>query len=141
LPTNAADAHILGIIASDREGLIAQMTDITAGQSTLDRASAEQLLRGVVSVLEEWLVGESDEVRRSFLEAALPEVARSGMSPWSSVLRDGLPCWGVLIGLLAARADESRRPEVIHRVALILGEWWADVWQVMSPAYKERGDL
>jgi hypothetical protein len=141
--TNAADAYILGLLAQDREALLTQMIDTVyvSGQATIDRTSVEQLLRGVVAVLEEWLAGESDDIRRSFLDAALPDLARSGMSPWSAVLRDGLPCWGVLLGILSARAEESRRTEVVHRLALILGEWWAAVWQAMYPAYKEKGEL
>jgi hypothetical protein len=140
-PNAATDAHVLGIIASSREALVKQMTDIVyvSGSAPIDRTTAEQLIRGVVVVLEEWLGGQSTDIRRAYLETALPEVARTDASPWSIVLRQGLPCWGLLIGLLAAHADEPHRLAVIRRLSLIQGEWWADVWEAMAPVYKSRG--
>lgn len=140
---DATDALISSILDKDGETLVQQMTDIVydSGGAVIDRASAEQLLRGCVVILQEWLAGESTDVRRSYLETALPEVARSGQSPWVAVLRDGLPCWGLLIGLVTGRAETAQRPAVAHRLALIQGEWWADVWKAMSPVYRERGEL
>jgi hypothetical protein len=135
------DAYILGILERDREYLVQQMTEavISGGQVPGDRETVERLLYGILGVLAEWLGGQSTEVRTRTLEVDMPEVAR--VVPWRMNLREGLPCWGLLIGMLAVRSESSRQPALIHRLAQIQGQWWADVWEAMYPVYKEQGEV
>src|SRR5579871_5838832 len=91
--------HLVTILRDRREDLVQRSTD-AAFQSAvvpIPRPDVEQMIRACVAVLEEGLAGESTEVRSGFL-AALPDVART--TTWDSTMRGGLPCWGVLIGLL-----------------------------------------
>jgi len=129
---NAVDSHILEILHSQRDALVKKTTDIVfaSGSPQIDRASVEQLLRGTMAI-----------IRRMYLETALPEVARAGTSPWRTVLNDGLPCWGIIVGLMAIHASDTYRIDVVTRLSRIMGTWWAEVWDVMSPVYKSKGEL
>jgi hypothetical protein len=140
---NPVDSHILEILQSQRDVLLKETTDIVyaSGGATMDRASTEQLLRGAIAIVEESISGAPSDQRRMYLDAALPEVARSGNSPWRTVLSDGLPCWGVIVGLIAARANETHRNDAIVRLSRLMGTWWAEVWDVMSPVYRSKGEL
>jgi len=140
---NAVDSHILEILHSQRDALVKKTTDIVfaSGSPQIDRASVEQLLRGTMAIIEETILGESTDLRRMYLETALPEVARAGTSPWRTVLNDGLPCWGIIVGLMAIHASDTYRIDVVTRLSRIMGTWWAEVWDVMSPVYKSKGEL
>ncbi|MFO0617011.1 MAG: hypothetical protein U0414_30730 [Polyangiaceae bacterium] len=124
--------HLIGIIRATRESLVQSSTDIAyaSDEVPLPRPAVEQMLRACVAIVEEGLVGESQEVRAGFLEA-LPDVARS--STWDATLRGGLPCWGVLLGQLVARAEPAHRAEAITWLSTFMGAWWADVSKVMLP--------
>lgn len=128
-PTNA---HLLSIVRASREELVQRSTDIAFASSDLPipRPDVEQMLRACVALLEEGLAGESDDIRSGFLDA-LPDVARS--TTWDSTLRGGLPCWGVIVGLLVARASKEHQEEAIQFLSRFMGAWWADVSKKMLP--------
>jgi hypothetical protein len=143
LPSNLVDDHILQVMRTHHDVLVREATDIVfaSGEASVDRSTVEQLLRGNMAIIAESLLGESTDLRRMYLDVALPEVARSGTSTWRTVLRDGLPCWGIIVGQIAVRASETHRQDVIVRLSRLMGVWWAEVWDSMSPVYRSTGSL
>ncbi len=125
-------SHLVDVIRSNREELVQKSTDICFSwpDMPIPRPDVEQLLRGCVAVLEEGLVGESNDVRTGFL-AAMPDVART--TTWSHTMRAGVSCWGVLVSLLATRVNAEHTEETMRTLAKFMGDWWADVSKVMLP--------
>ena len=138
---NPCHAHLAQIIGDTREDLVRESTDIAFRSNasiTLRREDVEQMIRACVALLEEGLVGESTSIRAGFLEA-LPEVARA--STWDDTLRNGIPCWGVLLGKLSAAAAEEHRAEAIVFLSSFMGAWWADVSKAMLPVFTAENRL
>jgi hypothetical protein len=137
------EQHLITLISEQRQQLLQKSTDIAfaSGLAITDKASVEQMLNAVILILEEYLRGEGKEIRTMFLETAMPAVVESGTSSWGDMLRDGLPCWGILIGQLSVSAEEPFRVAAIERLSRIMGEWWLDVSNVVLPLYKARGEL
>lgn len=136
-------SHLLELIQQNRGRLIQESTDISflSGSNLIPRDSAEQMLHGVVAILEEALRGESSEFRKMFLETALPAVVEAGQTSWADMLQNGLPCWGVLLGRLLILVKEPHRDAALSHLSRVMGEWWRDVSLTVLPLYKERGEL
>ncbi len=127
-----SQSHIVEVIRSNREDLVQRSTDICFSWDDIpiSRPDVEQLLRGCVAVLEEGLVGESNDIRSGFL-AAMPDVAHT--TTWSHTMRAGLSCWAILVGQLTTRVGAEHRDESLRILAKFMGDWWADVSKVMLP--------
>lgn len=139
----SATEHLLALIQRDREALVRETSDAAyaAGSIKLERESTEQMMRGVIAVVEEAVEGKGTDTRDMFLQTALPGVIAAGKTSWSDMLHDGLPCWGVLIGKLVVAADDEHREEVLQILSRLQGTWWKDVSETVLPLYKERGEL
>jgi hypothetical protein len=133
---NTTDAHILAIIDRDRESIVLELTEsmVGSGDVPMDRVTIEQLIRGVVAVLYEAVEGESADVRRAVLVAAV-EVARSGTFTPSKSLRTALTVWGTLIGMVVLRANPGFQRAILPRLAQVQGEWMSRAWEAMYPAF------
>jgi hypothetical protein len=127
-------AHILDVIARNRDDLVREATDVAflAGETPIPRADGEQMIRGVISVIEEGIRGESDAVRSGFL-AVMPDIARA--TTWELLISDGLPCWGVILCKLITAVDEKHRANATVVLSQFLGGWWRDVAKVTFPVY------
>jgi hypothetical protein len=133
---NTTDAHILAVIAREKESIVQELTDsmVSSGDVPMDRSSIEQLIRGVVSVLQEAVEGESADVRRAVLVAAV-EVARSGTFTPTKSLRVALTLWGTLIGMVVLRANPGFQRAILPRLAQVQGEWMSQAWEAMYAAF------
>jgi hypothetical protein len=138
---DAASAHLISVIQKNRDRLIQETTDISfaSGTIAIPREGVEQMLTGVMALTEEALVGTSREMRQLFLETALPEATNT--TSWPEMLKNGLPCWGLLIGRVTMLLSEEHRDAGLTRLSRIMGEWWMDVSNAVLPLYKARGEL
>ena len=132
--------HLATIVQESREELVKSSTDIAfaSNEQPLPRGDIEQMLRACVALPEEGLCGDSPDIRAGFLEA-LPHVARR--PTWDLTLRNGVPCWGVIVGRLVAACEPPHRPEAITWLSTFMGAWWADVSKVMLPVLIEEKRL
>jgi hypothetical protein len=133
-PMTPCHAHLVEIIQASRETLVQESTDIAfmGADAPIPRADVEQMLRACIALIEEALQGQSTEVRTSFLEA-MPDIARS--TTWDSVLENGIPCWGLILGRLVAQTNDEHRNEAIVFLSRFMGTWWRDVSRAMLPVY------
>jgi hypothetical protein len=130
----------VSLLEASREEIIRESTDIAFLQddNPIARRDVEQMIRACVALIEEGLRGESREVRSNFLEA-LPDVAKS--TTWELTLKNGIPCWGVILGKLVAEASPEHRAEATRLLAEFMGQWWADVSKVMLPVFLAEGTV
>jgi hypothetical protein len=130
-------SQLTSILQRSREELVRQATDIAfvTGEAPMPRPDVEQMMRACVALIEEGLAGESQTIRTGFLEA-MPDVARA--STLRSTLKNGLPTWGVLVGMLSAEVPAEHREDAIRWLSRFMGEWWADVVEAMLPVIIEQ---
>jgi hypothetical protein len=135
-----ARSHLLAIVQRSRNDLVRESTDIAfaSGDIPIPKPDVEQMIRACVGLLEEALVGEATDVRDSFLDA-LPSVAKT--TTWTLTMKNGLPCWGILIGKLVSETSTEHRSEAIVFLARFLGEWWSEVSKKMLPVNIAEGTL
>jgi len=133
-------AHLSAILQASRDDLVKKSTDIafSSNDAPIPRVDVEQMMRACIAILEEGLAGEGREIRTGFLEA-MPDLARS--ATLELTLRDGLACWGVIIGQLAAASSEQYRDEAVIFLSRFLGAWWNDALKAMIPVFIAEGTL
>lgn len=94
--------------------------------NTYDDATVREAIRGFVGVLEEGLGGTSDEVRRLFMETAIPAFVAAGELP--EVLVGGAATYQVLIALeLVSAVPAEARPDTARWMAAFAGSYVSDV--------------
>ena len=132
--------HLLSILETWRGDLVQRSTDIAfaSNDTPMTREDVEQMMRACVTIIEEGLAGKTTEVRDGFLEA-LPEIALS--TTWELTLKNGIPCWGVILGQLSAAASHEFRDEAIVFLSRFIGQWWSDVSKAMLPVFLAEGTL
>jgi hypothetical protein len=135
--------ELLSFIHLHRRSLVIEATDIAyeaaAGTMLTDRASVEQMLHGIVAIIEESLRDDGDEVRSMFLQTALPQVVASKQASWEEILQNGLPCWGVLVARIANGISSKRQAAATGVLAVVMGAWWREVSNTMLPLYRALG--
>ena len=133
-------AHLLALIEASRDAIVRGSTEAAffSGDAPIARPDVEQMIRASVSLIEEGLRGESTEIRDNFLEV-LPDVARS--TTWELTLKNGLACWGVIIGKLVAVTAPEHRDEAVAWLSQFMGEWWSDVSKAMLPVFIAEGNV
>lgn len=132
--------RLIDVIGDTREVLVEKATSIVfaANDTPIPRADVVQMMRACVSIVEEALLGETDEVRAGFLEA-LPDIART--TSWSLTLKNGIPCWTAIMGRLVTALPAGDQDEAITWFSSFIGEWWSDVSKAMLPICIAEGKL
>jgi hypothetical protein len=132
--------HLVTLLETSRESIIRDSTDIAflSNDNPIARADVEQMIRACVALLEEGLRGDSGDVRTSFLEV-LPDVAKT--TTWELTLKNGIPCWCVILGRLLGATEVEHRPEALVFLSRFVGQWWSDVSKVMLPVFVAEGTL
>lgn len=91
-----------------------------------DDATLRESVRGFVAVLKESLDGTSDDMRRLFMETAIPAYVAAGQSPESLVT--GAATYQVLVATaLVAAMPESARRDTLKWFAGFAGAYVSDL--------------